>query len=308
MDNLIATLEKKVHALLEQLVFDAELYVISEYHVKMIEEYLEFFSYGLSILLKDGEGIFWLEDTKEGLSFVIMPRLVEDILKKEVFSQAIPFIFSSATLSRGGDFTYIAKSLGIERFSSFTVASPFDYEENMKVIGMTESSEGEKWESFGRSLRKNNGESLVLFNSEEEMNRFREWAKSQQWEFSILYEGDREISETVASFQHERSAVLCAYHLWEGLDVPGESLTQVLISSLPFPPLDPVFQAKRKHAKHPQEDVDIPYMFLRLRQGIGRLIRSQQDHGLVQIWVTEEEKKKHRHEMEEVVPVKIMWD
>ena len=79
------------------------------------------------------------------------------------------------------------------------------------------------------------------------MNRFRHWADEQSWSFTMIYEGDREISETVKEFQRDHSAVLCSYHLWEGLDVPGEALTQVLISSLPFPPNDPVFQAKRSH-------------------------------------------------------------
>ncbi|MFP3360559.1 helicase C-terminal domain-containing protein, partial [Planococcus sp. SIMBA_143] len=88
---------------------------------------------------------------------------------------------------------------------------------------------------------------------------------------------DREISETVKGFQLDESAVLCAYHLWEGLDVPGEALTQVIIASLPFPPKDPVFQAKRKHVANPEADVDVPYMLLRLRQGIGRLIRTSND-------------------------------
>jgi ATP-dependent DNA helicase DinG len=128
MIRLSEKMNTLVQQLLEQLVFDAELFVLEEYNAKIIEEYLEFFSYGLSILLKDGEGIFWLEENESDTSFVIMPRLVEDILKKEVFSQAIPFIFSSATLSKAGDFSHFAQSLGIESYSSMTVDSPFDYE------------------------------------------------------------------------------------------------------------------------------------------------------------------------------------
>ncbi len=307
MLNLATNMNKKAEALLEQLVFDAELFVISDYHVKMIEEYLEFFSYGLSILLKDDEGIFWVEETTSGISFVIMPRLVEDILKKEVFTQQIPFVFSSATLSKGGDFSYIAKSLGIDTYTSFTVSSPFDYEQQMKVEGHLEATEEQKWVSIGSALQENKGSSLLLFTSFEEMNRFRIWSEQQTWNFSIIYEGDREISESVESFQQNQSSVLCSFHLWEGLDVPGESLTQVIISSLPFPPFDPVFQAKRKHSASPVEEVDVPYMFLRLRQGIGRLIRSKSDHGIVHIWMSNEQKQRHIDELQQVVPVKISW-
>ena len=135
MVDMAKRLNGMVQQLLEQLVFDAELFSMDEYHTKIIEEYLEFFSYGLMNLLKDDQGIYWLEENDTTTSLVVMPRLVEDVLEKEVFSQNIPFVFSSATLSQGGDFTYLAESLGISDFDSFTVASPFDYEKNMKLNG-----------------------------------------------------------------------------------------------------------------------------------------------------------------------------
>jgi ATP-dependent DNA helicase DinG len=303
-----AKMDKLVQQLLEQLVFDSELFVLEEYHAKIIEEYLEFFSYGLSTLLKDGEGIFWLEKNEGQLSFVIMPRLVEDILKKEVFSQPIPFVFSSATMSKAGDFSYIANSLGIEKYSSFTVASPFDYDQQMELKGHLQISEEEKWVNIGKDLNKQGGRSLVLFSSIEEMVRFRNWTEGQTWGFDILFEGDREISETVKYFQQNETTVLCSYHLWEGLDVPGDSLTQVIISSLPFPPHDPVFQAKRKHTGNPIIEVDMPYMLLRLRQGIGRLIRSREDKGIVHVWMTENQRNSYEKEVQQVLPKKLILE
>ncbi|WP_079508593.1 ATP-dependent DNA helicase [Mesobacillus jeotgali] len=297
------TLEKKVSELMDQLVFDAEMFLIDEYHLKIMEEYLEFFAYGLSIFLKNDEGIFWLEENDVQSSLVIMPRLVEDILKKEVFSQNIPFVFSSATLSQAGDFNYIAKSLGIEKYSSFTVASPFDYEEQMEVKAHIQDFEINKWEKIGADLRTTNGSTLVLFSSIQAMERFRTWSANQEWDFAILFEGDREISETVKDFQSDTSTVLCSYSLWEGLDVPGESLIQVIIASLPFPPHDPVFQAKRKHAVNPAAEVDVPYMLLRLRQGFGRLIRSSQDYGTVHLWLTSAQEAEFMEEIRGVLPV-----
>lgn len=301
------TIAEKVDALLEQLVFDSELYVMEDYHVKIMEEYLEFFAYGLRTLLQDGQGIHWLEETETETSLVIMPRLVEDILRKEVFSQKIPFVFSSATLSQAGDFSYTASSLGIQKYASFSVNSPFDYETQMKMNGTVTENESDKWEAMGNALNKNNGHSLLLFSSLEEMNRFRDWTANQSWPFEMIYEGDREISETVKQFQRDESAVLCSYHLWEGLDVPGESLTQVLISSLPFPPNDPVFQAKRSHATDPITEVDLPYMLLRLRQGIGRLIRSSEDKGSVRIWMTNDQMTKYKKQVQDVLPLPINW-
>ncbi|MBM7573203.1 ATP-dependent DNA helicase [Aquibacillus albus] len=307
MMDMVKQLYTKVQHLLDQLVFDSEMFTIDSYHIKIIEEYLEYFTYGLSILLKDDQGIFWLEQDESQTSFVIMPRLVEDVLREEVFSQSLPFIFSSATLSQNGDFRYLAHSLGIETYDSFTVQSPFDYENQMKVIGYTQVTEEQKWEEVRTALLENQGASLLLFSTVDEMNQFRSWANQWEWDFSILYEGDREISETIQAFQQDKESVLCSYHLWEGLDVPGEALTQVFITALPFPPHDPVFQAKRKHAKDPINEVDNPYMLLRLRQGVGRLIRGSQDYGVVHLWLTEEQQLHYRKTIEPLLQTSVTW-
>ncbi|MGJ9459079.1 ATP-dependent DNA helicase [Oceanobacillus sp. CF4.6] len=307
MLQMASRLNDMVQQLLEHLVFDTELFTMDEYHTKIIEEYLEFFSYGLSILLKDDEGIYWLEENEATTSLVVMPRLVEDVLKKEVFSQRIPIVFSSATLSQSSNFSYLAGNLGIDKFDSFSVESPFDYENQMRINGHVEQEKDSKWEEIKNGLLNNDGHSLILFSTTEEMNHFREWSADQEWPFDMLYEGDLEISETVRKFQNDESSVLCAHHLWEGLDVPGEALTQVIISSLPFPPKDPVFQAKRNHAADAEKEVDAPYMLLRLRQGIGRLIRTNEDHGIIHIWMNKEEQKKYEKDIAGVLPVPMNW-
>lgn len=307
MMAVIRNLSKKVNQLLEELVFDTELFTIDSYHVKIIEEYLEFYTYGLSILLKGDQGIYWLEENEEGTTFVIMPRLVEEILAEEVFSQKIPFIFSSATLSQAGDFSYLAKSLGIKAHQSFSVESPFDYETKMKITAHLSSEINEKWEQIRKALVENNGQSLILFASQVEMEQFRVWAQSKVWDFPIIYEGDREISESVRYFQTDVPSVLCSFNLWEGLDVPGETLNQVIIASLPFPPQDPVFRAKRKHADQPFQEVDQPYMLLRLRQGMGRLIRTKDDEGTIKLFMTEEEKQTNVDVIKTVLPVEAEW-
>ncbi|WP_085993912.1 ATP-dependent DNA helicase [Oceanobacillus senegalensis] len=304
--HLIEKLYEKVNKLLEELVFDSELFTIDGYYIKIMEEYLEFYLNGLSILLKDNEGIYWLEMSENTTSLVIMPRLVEDVLKKEVFSKDIPFIFSSATLSQNSNFSYIANSLGIEKFDSFSVDSPFHYEKQMEMIGHIDQEQ--KWTKMSDMLRENNGRSLVLFSSKEEMEQFRETVIQEEYSFPILFEGDQEISETVRRFQLDEGTVLCAYHLWEGLDVPGGALTQVILSSLPFPPNDPVFKAKRKHADNPEREVDLPYMLLRLRQGMGRLIRTREDHGKVHIWLSEMELERYKDVISEVLPVEMKME
>ncbi|MFS0673358.1 ATP-dependent DNA helicase [Ornithinibacillus sp. 179-J 7C1 HS] len=308
MLSIASKLFDKVEKLLDQLVFDSEMFTIDEYHLKIIEEYLEFYHYGLSIFLKEDEGIFWIEETPDTTTLVMMPRLVEEVLKKEVFSKDIPFIFSSATLSQGGDFSYLANSLGIDSYESFSVDSPFDYAEQMKLYGHIEETKEDKWHTIQKQMEQNTGSSLVLFSNVEEMDEFRSWANGRSWPFDMYFEGEQEISVTVKAFQENKQSVLCAYHLWEGLDIPGEALTKVIIASLPFPPKDPVFKAKRKHALDPEKEVDGPYMLLRLRQGIGRLIRTSDDYGSVHIWMKKEEREKYEEVINGVVPVAMRWN
>ncbi|RIW33097.1 ATP-dependent DNA helicase [Bacillus salacetis] len=285
--KLIDLIEK----LTEELVFESEMYVMDEYLLKVIEEYLEQILYSLKLFLEENKGINWLESSSGNETLVIMPRLVEEILRRKVFNQKIPFIFSSATLSNNKDFSYLANSLGIDHYESFSVESPFEYEEKMAIdvpVFTSGQPEGKSLYSFEKIVE-NEGKTLVLFSSQSELEAFKHYLQDKKLPYPVYFEGDEEISLTVERFQNEVDSVLCSYHLWEGLDIPGESLSQVLIYSLPFPPKDPVFDAKRNHAADPFEEVDLPYMLLRLKQGIGRLIRTTEDEGKVAIMLKESE-------------------
>ncbi|MGD7045391.1 ATP-dependent DNA helicase [Jeotgalibacillus proteolyticus] len=296
-------LKGSIDQLLEELVFESELYVIDEYDLKIVEEYLELVLFSLKLLLDDDGAIIWLEEAADDETLVIMPRLVEDILREEVFSKKIPTIFSSATLSVKEDFSYLAKSLGIDQFDSFSVSSPFDYSNTMNVkIHLVD--EFEKGEKQTKLLESHPHGSLILFNTKEDQELYRYgYAHELGEETSLYYEGDEEISTLVEKFQHDHSSILSSYHLWEGLDIPGDSLSQVIIDSLPFPPQDPVFEAKRNHTSDPVNEVDLPYMLLRLQQGIGRLIRTSSDAGEVHLFLSDEDQK-WLHEIEHILPVK----
>ncbi|MBU8731494.1 ATP-dependent DNA helicase [Cytobacillus oceanisediminis] len=296
LQNLINTLE-------EELVFESEMYVINEYDLKIVEEYLEQIAYSLSLFLKDLKGITWFEETNGERTLVIMPRMVEDIMREEVFSQKKPFVFSSATLSENKSFDYMAKSLGVDEYLSFTVDSPFDYEENMvtRMPEFAEESATAKMDYILEQIMLTEGRALVLFNSASELAEFKAFA-SGKLSVPIFFEGDAEISTLVSNFQNDEYSVLCSVHLWEGLDIPGRSLENVLIFGLPFPPHDPVFTAKREGSSDPFREVDLPYMILRLRQGIGRLIRTHEDKGTVHILMNENENEEVRETIKKVLP------
>lgn len=281
--NFARTFQSQIEKLEENLVFESEMYTINEYDLNVAEEYLEQIGYSLSLFAKNEQAITWFEEHEETKTLVIMPRLVQEILAEQVFNKKIPYIFSSATLSDDDSFHYIASSLGIQNYLQFSVESPFDYDEVMRIHLATfaENSEQDKVQYTMKTIEENRGKTLVLFKTKEELQWFQAHCPDSQHPF--YFEGDAEISELVKRFQEQEHSVLFSYHLWEGLDIPGASLENVVIFSLPFPPHDPVFTAQRKAVDQPFEQVDMPYMLLRLRQGIGRLIRTSDDQGSVHI-------------------------
>ncbi|WP_433618982.1 ATP-dependent DNA helicase [Paenibacillus cellulositrophicus] len=274
----------------EELVFESELYTLNEYELRIVEEHLEMMQKALHLFERSEALICWAVDGPDGLTLSIMPRTVKEVLQEQVFGAKMPIVFSSATLSVQGAFDYVADSLGIESFLSFSVPSPYDYADQMKVLTPADSRStadfNGKLEAAARLLRESGGRALILFNGREELRRFKQELAAgtvQVPDVPFYFEGDQEISHLISAFQREETSVLCAVSLWEGLDVPGPALSNVIVWSLPFPPHDPVFTAKRKESAAPFEEVDMPYMLLRLRQGIGRLIRSREDRGIVAI-------------------------
>ncbi|MFD0697975.1 ATP-dependent DNA helicase [Paenibacillus sp. GCM10027628] len=279
-------------AIEEELVFESELFTLNEYQLRIVEEHLEMMQKALGLFQHDQAFICWATESITGLSLVVMPRTVKEVLRERVFANKMPIVFSSATLSVEGSFDYVAGSLGLDNYLSFSVNSPYDYPGRMEVIAPKWSAGGsfdEKMEAAVKLLSRAGGRALVLFPTQEELQRFKREIvlRAECAGMRFLFEGDQEISHLIRTFQEEETSVLGAVSLWEGLDVPGPSLSNVIVWALPFPPQDPVFMAKRLSAADPYAEVDIPYMLLRLRQGMGRLIRSREDRGMIAIFSEE---------------------
>lgn len=289
-----------IEVLLEEFVFESELYVIPEYELRMAEEFLEQYQSAMKIFATSNDAVNWLEETDGKETLVIMPRLITEVLEEKLFTKKIPYVFSSATLSVNKDFSYIAGSLGIKNYHSFSVPSPFDYEEVMKIF-LHQSSQQEKAQKV-EELLKDKQQTLILFKSQKAMLEFKE-KLPDEFKSTIGFEGDRELSSIVRDFQEGKLNVLCSYHLWEGLDLPKQALTRVIIFDLPFPPHDPLFDAKRAFAKDPFQEVDLPFMLLRLQQGMGRLIRTSEDYGEIHLLFNEEEVK-YQEELIPILPTK----
>lgn len=281
-----------VDRLLDEFVFESEMYMIPEYDLNMAEEFLEQYVAAIRIFIANGDAVDWLENTDGEETLVIMPRLITDVLQEKLFSKKLPIVFSSATLSVNKDFSYIAYSLGIKKYQSFSVPSPFDYDEVMKIY-IHELKQAEKV-SRTMELVREGEKTLILFKSKQAMLQFKS-SVSIMDRMNMAFEGDRELSAIVRDFQDGVVNTLCSYHLWEGLDLPEEALTRVIIFDLPFPPHDPLFDAKRAFAEDPFDEVDLPFMLLRLQQGMGRLIRTSNDYGDIHILLNEDEMSVKEH-------------
>lgn len=282
----IERLTNVLDAIGEELVFESGLFSLDGYQMRVVEEHLDMIQTALSLFRKEDGYICWAEENEDETTLSIMPRTVKEILNERVFNTGIPIVFSSATLSVDSSFRYVADSLGIDDFVSFSVASPYDYADKMQMKIADEATSGHP-ENENRLrdavslLQASGGRALILFRTMEELRTFKQdivhVPEAQGLRF--MYEGDREISDLIAAFQQDEESVLCSVNLWEGLDVPGPSLSNVMIWSLPYPPQDPVFNAKRNASSSPYEEIDLPYMLLRVKQGLGRLIRTSSDSG-----------------------------
>ena len=121
------------------------MHTVNTYDLNIVDEHLDVLEHSLRLFMHEKNVITWGEEGDGAFTLVIMPRAVEEVLQEKVFSKKIPYIFSSATLSNNDSFSFTANSLGVKDYLSFSVASPFDYEEQMTVNLLSHTKENE-WE------------------------------------------------------------------------------------------------------------------------------------------------------------------
>ena len=236
--------------------------------------------------------IVWVDRLDQ--SFWVVPQDLSGMLNRNLYSRGLPIVFSSATLSTGGDFGYISRTLGLKEFSSSSVKSPFDYDKRVLVYlpQQLSSNDEESWflkalNQLVSLLRIAKGRALVLTNAPSDVQNIRLGLKSYKLPYECLWEDSAERGYLVRKFREETSSVLVGSGFWDGIDVPGEALSLLVIWQLPFPAHDPLIEARRSEVQErgldPVSAVDYPEMGLRLKQGCGRLIRTRDDRGAIAI-------------------------
>ena len=244
--------------------------------------------------------IRWLDVSQQGWQLHTSPLSIASIFEQQVADSAKAWIFTSATLAVNGDFKHYQSEMGLAWADTACWESPFDYQNQAMLYvptGLPAPNQPIHTEAVVDAalpvLKASGGRAFLLFTSLRALERaegmLREAFARDQLDYPILVQGTSSRTELLDRFRHLGNAVLLgSQSFWEGVDVRGEALSLVVIDKLPFaPPDDPVLQARLDHlAKkggNPFFDYQVPQAAISLKQGAGRLIRSETDRGVLMI-------------------------
>lgn len=258
-------------------------------------------------LSKADTTVYWVESNGIDGQFTTMRGAlinVAPVLREKLFEAGRSCICTSATLSTGNHgMSYFAGRVGAECARSLQIGSPFDFEKQMRIIVARSmplpppaSTDDEYLPALAdwimRSLDESQGRAFVLFTSYNLMRamavRLRPFCQERGW--PLLVQGDElNRSQMVQSFRENVGSVLFGTDsFWTGVDVPGEALSNVIVTRIPFEsPGNPLVEARIEditaRGGNAFRDYSLPEALLKFRQGIGRLIRSKTDTGIVTI-------------------------
>lgn len=278
------------------------------------------------ITFADEDHVQWLErGGKKGQIITLRsaPLNVAPYLRKHIFQRDTAAILTSATLSDGQNMEAFQQKTGAQAAVTGMVDSPFDYENNCRIYIASDAPQPEPGQ--GRldldylanmicwCARRVEGGTLVLFTSHFDLRQVRErtqgfFDKIKRPLFSQGHQTAR--SEITRQFAEAGNGVLFGTDsFWTGVDIPGPALSQVIVARLPFEnPSHPVSEARSEHIRaqggNPFLEMTVPDALVKFRQGIGRLIRRQQDEGNIVILDSRILRKPYGAHFIEALPIK----
>jgi ATP-dependent DNA helicase DinG len=238
--------------------------------------------------------VHWAERSAQGrLSLLSAPLDVAPMLRASVFDRYQSTILTSASLTVAGSFDFLSGRLGLDGFQTELADSPFDYSRQSALYvanHLPPPTQGEEFnhaaaETIARLLAASKGRALVLFTSHDSMNAVFKLVPDTG--YNCLVQGDTSVAKLLEDFRKDTHSVLFATQsFWQGIDVPGEALSCLIICRLPFevpddPRLTAIAERMRQQQIEPFTAYQLPTAVLRFRQGFGRLIRTKQDRGVV---------------------------
>ncbi len=240
---------------------------------------------------EDEKYVYWIERRGKGVFLQATPIDVAEILAERLFDQVDSVVLTSATLAVEEKFDFIRGRLGLTRADELVVPGHFDWRKQV-VFYVPDRLPDPRSPDFVQQaanqviglLRASRGRAFALFTSYKQMNAIHD-AVSFAIEYPTLIQGSAPNSALLEEFRTTENCVLFGTSsFWQGVDVPGEQLSMVIIDKLPFAvPSDPVVQARirslRQAGEDPFNSYQIPQAVIALKQGFGRLIRHKKDRG-----------------------------
>jgi DNA polymerase-3 subunit epsilon/ATP-dependent DNA helicase DinG len=251
-----------------------------------------------ALVTPDLNRVYWFTPVvrSESLQLRAAPINVGSLLRERVYAERRSTVFTSATLAVGGNFDYFRSRVGLSpEIEELILPSPFDYLHQALVclpvdlpMPDDEMFDPAVEEVIAAVAGRVGGRTLALFTSHRQLRDVHTALKQRVDLDDVLILGqgiDGQRRQLLKTFQEsERPLLLGTSTFWEGIDVPGEHLSCVIMVRLPFPvPTDPVFAARAERVRDPFAQLALPQAALRLKQGFGRLIRRSTDRGAVVI-------------------------
>jgi ATP-dependent DNA helicase DinG len=263
--------------------------------------------------------ICWAErqgDVRDSYAATCAPVAVATLLRDMLFEKARSVVLTSATIATGGDFSYLRRQVGLSGgpADELIVDSPFDYP-SQAMLYLPERRLDPRDPRFALDavpiiaeiLEATQGRAFVLFTSNAVLRAVAD-CLAPQLPYPVRVQGDAPKGKILEWFRGESNPVLFATaSFWEGVDVVGKSLSCVIIDRLPFPPPDdPIVAARSRLLEEANLDafdaLMVPAAIVRLKQGLGRLIRSASDRGLMCILDGRIETKSYGRRIAESLP------
>ncbi len=243
------------------------------------------------------EVIYWIEVNPRGerLSLNAAPLRVGPLVEKYLWHDKACVVLTSATMTTHGEFQYVRNTLAADEADELMLGSPFDYESSTLLYianDMPEPNANGYQQALDRGLvqlaKATGGRMLVLFTSYAALKKTSHGISGPLAREEIyVYEQGEGASPNalLESFKStERAVLLGTRSFWEGVDVPGDALSVVVLTKLPFDvPSDPLISARSELYEDPFNEYYLPEAILKFRQGFGRLIRTASDRGVVAI-------------------------
>ncbi len=300
LDAPLADITKTLKRLHENAITDDDEQEITAHH-----RYCERLRDELDMIIRqsDPDYVYWTEISTRGLTPRILlnatPANVNQILQDHLFTLKSSIVMTSATLSTNRNFDYFKKRVGINDCRELLAHSPFDFKKQVQIHIPPDMPHPNSnafvpatIQKIKHYLKLTHGKAFVLFTSYKMMDEVYESVAPNLEEMGIdtfKQGGDLSRTAMLQAFREDTDSVLFGTSsFWEGVDVRGESLSNVIITRLPFEvPTHPVMEARVKQIKEQGGneffEFSLPEAVLRLKQGFGRLIRTQTDEGIVVI-------------------------